>query len=530
MKHWLENKSRQLSEYLRSTDKQLLIFLLLFMNVSLFVKLIGLIFIFVSRRQFSFGFRQGRLPLFYPAMMALAALEYLFYAHRGFNYAFLVLLIITFWGTSFLATHQLRISAEKENAGGARKAIVSFFVLNALVSMIQIALIMIEIRSVNPYTYTGMNFKYYDSTGDHIRGITGDISTVNMVINTFGLFYFMYEGSFLLCALCCLIALSTTSNLGNTILIVFLLAVVFLDPSRLRKSAALCCISFLVLFISRISPSNLKYVNSMAQVILHLKKKPLEKKYEEGNPADRAIIAYIRLKYHSAKSSSYEEDEKVKKLLAEKEIKDQELEHAEDTIYMRKDNQKRDYFSILYNRYYGDTANPDPLFKKKMPGKALAFAETWKYLTSHPAKFIAGAGPGNFSSKLAFKSSNIGVAGKYFPSIAYVAPEFRDGHFKIALRYLTRPISEHSVVNFPNSILNQLAGEYGLTGLVLFMVLYFYFFLKRFRSLTYGRILLPMCCAFLLTDYWFESLSMLVVFELLMYLDMNRHFPEAGKN
>lgn len=47
------------------------------------------------------------------------------------------------------------------------------------------------------------------------------------------------------------------------------------------------------------------------------------------------------------------------------------------------------------------------------------------------------------------------------------------------------------MLNFPNSVLNQLIGEYGLIGFLLFIIFYLFYFLKRYKELSYGLILLP---------------------------------------
>ncbi|RYI98479.1 MAG: hypothetical protein EON47_19500, partial [Acetobacteraceae bacterium] len=54
---------------LRSIDPLLLLFLILLLNVKLLVKAAAIVLVYLLRPQFRFGFRAGRLPLFYPAVM-----------------------------------------------------------------------------------------------------------------------------------------------------------------------------------------------------------------------------------------------------------------------------------------------------------------------------------------------------------------------------------------------------------------------------------------------------------------------------
>ena len=74
----------------------------------------------------------------------------------------------------------------------------------------------------------------------------------------------------------------------------------------------------------------------------------------------------------------------------------------------------------------------------------------------------------------------------------------------------------------PNSVFNQLLGEYGVIGLGIFVVFYLLYTLKYWFKLSYGKILIPMCLMFLMTDYWFEAFSITVVFELLMSIEVHR--------
>jgi len=63
-------------------------------------------------------------------------------------------------------------------------------------------------------------------------------------------------------------------------------------------------------------------------------------------------------------------------------------------------------------------------------------------------------------------------------------------------------------------------GEYGLAGVCVFLFFYLANFTRSWKKLTYGLpVLLIMLGAFV-SDYWFEQLSVVVLFELLMFVDM----------
>ena len=62
--------------------------------------------------------------------------------------------------------------------------------------------------------------------------------------------------------------------------------------------------------------------------------------------------------------------------------------------------------------------------------------------------------------------------------------------------------------------------EYGLAGLLFFIIFYISFFLKPVRKLTYGLPILVVMLAVFGIDYWYEQLSIVILFELLMLLNI----------
>jgi hypothetical protein len=171
-----------------------------------------------------------------------------------------------------------------------------------------------------------------------------------------------------------------------------------------------------------------------------------------------------------------------------------------------------------------DTSLP-PLHLTEKYGKLQAFKETKHYLLSSPKTFTFGSGIGGFSSFLATRMS--GVDGEeasrlfhYLPT--YASPEFSQNHYLIYKTVYGLPKAFHSVKHFPNSFLNQLAGEYGLAGILLFLFTYVLFFIRHYRRLSYGKYLLFLLGGFLFFDYLFEYLSVVTVFELLMLCDIKQ--------
>ena len=73
----------------KSTDLLLLVFLILIINVSLTIKLIGVIFIYFMRPDFKFGFKNKRMPFFYLTMICLMLIQFILNYTTNLNYIIL---------------------------------------------------------------------------------------------------------------------------------------------------------------------------------------------------------------------------------------------------------------------------------------------------------------------------------------------------------------------------------------------------------------------------------------------------------
>lgn len=538
--HNMSSYTRHISSSLRTflkdkyaqTDIVLLLFLLLFLNISLVVKLVALAGIYVLRFNFKFGvsfIKPGRIPAFYLSMLALVAVQLLFNFQRGGHYIVLATTVMAFWAASLLAIHQLQLSIEKSGIEKTENALACFFVANAAMSLLNILLIMLETRSINPYMYEGLSYKYHVSTGDYIKGIMFDTSTANMFINALGVFYFLYKKHYLLSFVCMLVALLTTSNLGNLILCVFLLYVLVVDPSRLHKTIMLCYIGALVIFSVKISPANLVYFkgkmkntfghDTMAKASPQLAGNKTKEHSKEELMEHYAKI--LRSRYYDSSQAAAEERnaELSRRIIASS----RENNRLTDKAFMENQQATQAHINAFAKAYYGDSVYIEELaHHQKWPGKLVSYVETFHFAGQGFRHALIGAGAGNFSSKLAFKASNIGVYGKYPSRFTYIGDEFRDNHLKLFVHYFTQPVSEHSVLNTPNSVLNQLLGEYGLIGILLFVLHYLWFFVKHYKHLSYGKIILPMCLCFLCIDYWFEHFTLIIIFETMMLIELYR--------
>lgn len=519
--------------YLKSTDLIFLVFLLLVLNVSIIVKLSGIAFLYIFRFNFKFGFRNGRLPWFYLSIICLALLQFLInYEYWSTGYAFLSLICIIFWSLSLLINHQLKFAIERSGVEKIDKALTLFFILNAAISFLNILRIIFEIKVLNPYTYEGMNLKYHVSTGDWIMGITMDFSLTNSFISILGLIYFLYNQKYILSGICLAVVLLATSNASIILLIIAFFFIILFDRNRLNKSIVICFIGAIVVFFAKISPQNTTYsVRTLGAV--SDQKNTASGSTKQADSVIQAKKTYREnlLKYVSSKNKHINDDrkaipnrEKENKIIAAmeeiKSIEKRESKKINDQVKETR-NEKQEKLQVKVINLYQDTVlQIGNALTRKYPGKLISFIETKDYVLSNVRTFLLGSGAGLFSSKVAFKASNIGDFGKYPTKFSFISDNFKNNHLKIYCYYFLQSLDKHSITNTPFSVFNQITGEYGLLGLLLFLMFYVWFFLKRYKQLSYGKIILPLTLVFLFTDYWFENLSIVIIFELMIFLDI----------
>ncbi|MGE5106260.1 MAG: hypothetical protein ACM3H8_01855 [Sphingobacteriales bacterium] len=180
------------------------------------------------------------------------------------------------------------------------------------------------------------------------------------------------------------------------------------------------------------------------------------------------------------------------------------------------------YFSFLLispeNVNY-TTNNIKSVLSRNPPRKFTSFKQTYSYATSNVINFMIGAGPGNFSSRAAFVFGGEYVS--WLPiTMVYRSEAFEHNHFQLWNKEILSHPYQDGTANQPFSIYNQLLGEYGIVGLLVFIFLYIGYYLKKYSSFTYGRYLLVFILLIALMDYWFEYISIMILFEVLMFLQI----------
>jgi len=533
-------------------DWRLLLFLMLFLNVKMAIKVpaIALIYLLQFDFKFGFSFKNSRLPLFYLLAIGIALLNWII-SRNYFNINYDIVLItgISFWVLCILAMHQVKLFVEKNDTETIHRTIVIFFIINAALSFLNIAAIIWETGYFNPYTYQGQFQKYFISTGDYIRGLTFDTSTTNAILNAFGCIYFLTKKNAGMLLLCMAVMLLTASNFTNMILLLCFAILFIFKSTRDQKSLIAICIMLLVVFMVKVSPQNYIYTHEVVKNTLHLNvihkkvlvpQKPiipvtqmpdnlLNVSQHKQKIAQHTIDStYLTHHWSEAKKVIKPDPTKTQSgriILPQPDINSRPYQHIADT-----DDYQRRLLTFIGTHRSNLPISSQENYKPGLPGKATSSLQTWHFLAGHPLKLVVGDGIGNFSSKLAFRVSGLGFAGGYPHKYIYLDPDFLSNHLDVYLNYFSKNTSQHSLSNSPDSVYDQLLAEYGLLGLIAFFVWYIWYFLKHYKILTYGLPILLIAMAVMFIAYWFEQLSILVFFELLLLLDIKENSPKTQLN
>ncbi|HEX6332911.1 MAG TPA: hypothetical protein VFZ78_01725 [Flavisolibacter sp.] len=530
---------RSLQSFLSRADWKLLLFLVMFLNVKLAVKFAALVLIFLLQRDWRSGLSSLRSGpgIFYMSMAGIALLDmFIFRNYLDTRFTVATGVGMVFWFTSLAAFFQLTIFTRKLSPAAISHTFLVFFILNSLVSFGQLFLIMIETGTLNPYQYQGDFQKYFINTGDHIKGVTFDTSTTNAAINAFGIVYFFFKRNYNLVFLCMCTLLLTASNLVNILLFPVLVALFIFHAGRNQKSILVASLLLMVVFLGKVSPQNTKYLQENVERFLGVTKKPapgpgilsLRDTPDSllGRQQRMQKIALLRLdsmhvtQLPAAKTTPLILSmETSKPLLPMDDIHSPPFQQKDDTT------SERERIWMFMNQHH-----ISPEADVTVPGKLLAFRQTAVFLREMPKHLLTGTGTGNFSSKLAFRATGFSISGGYPASLSFVHPYFLENHLSLYLNYFGSRERHHSVVHNPFSVYDQVVAEYGLAGLCALLFLYLGFYARRFAALSYGKYIVFLLAAFFLFDYWFEQLSIVVLFELMILLNLKETQADAGSH
>jgi hypothetical protein len=175
-------------------------------------------------------------------------------------------------------------------------------------------------------------------------------------------------------------------------------------------------------------------------------------------------------------------------------------------------------FSPENAKYVDRILNKKIKSKTDPPRKLVSLEQTLDSWTQDPEHFIFGSGGGKFSSRTAFITAGEYVG--WFPqSLVYISEDFKENHFPLWNKKILSIPYKDGTSNQPFSFYNKILGEYGFLGLILFVV-YLITPIKHYKKLSYGRLLFILIFPFFLLDYWFEYFSVIIFFELFLYLNI----------
>lgn len=525
-------------------DWRLLLFLLLFLNVKLAVKIPAIVIIYLLQFDFKFGFRlkNSRLPLFYLLAIAIPFISLIINkSYTSPNYLLVLLTGLGFWLLCILAVHQVKLSVERNEPEVIHRTILIFLLLNALVSFLNLGIIIWQTHEINPYTYQGQYQKYFIGTGDYIKGLTFDTSTTNAILNAFGVIYFLARKNSGMVLVCMAALLLASSNFGNLVLLAVLALLFVFNSTRGQKSVIIICLAFLVVFMAKISPQNDKYVNETFSIILHKEKNekvktgpviPITQQPDSTLTPDEKKEKIAQLYLDSIKLILAHQQHPPKYL-----PKEPELVTENGRILLPKEPihsatyqslkvtppEQRPLVNFINTHKTNLPISGQLHYNSSLPGKAVGALQTLSFLKEHPVKILAGAGMGNFSSKLAFRATGLGMSGGYPAKYVYINPDFERNHLDLYLNFFSKQSGYHSLVHTPFSVYDQLLAEYGVLGLLAFVIFYLGYFAKHYKTLTYGLPILLFTGCILFADYWFEQLSIIIFFELLLFLNIKEN-------
>jgi hypothetical protein len=522
-----------------SIDWKLLLFLILFLNIKMPAKIIAVVFIYALQFNFKFGFKlkNSRLPLFYLLIIPIAFAGLIINSnYLNHNYALVFLTGIGCWLLSLLAIHQIKLAVEKTETETINKTIIAFFIINAVVSAANLVFIMWKTQSIDPYTFRGMYQTYFINTGDNIKGLTFDISSTNAVLSALGMIYFLVKNNPVMLLVCAVTLFLTYSNLITLMLLLVLLLAFVFKSSGNQKSMIVICLGIYLVFMLKVSPQNTSYTTEAIQNTFHKAKpqpdydtslivKPLIKKPDNLlTPEEKrrriainyldSVAAITKQKQTSGlNQSALTTGQYRPNIVSNKRTEQDYLSKA-----IEPDRQKMLDFINTHPASLPLSVHQDPF--KALPGKITGAIQTLTFLYHHPLATIAGLGIGNFSSKIAYRATGLSIRGRYPENYTYINKNFLTNHLDLYMSFFSKRVGFRSVKNNPFSVYDQLLSEYGLTGLFALIIFYFGFFAKQYKVLTYGLPMILLMISVFFIDYWFEQLSVIVMFELMIFLNI----------
>ncbi len=473
-------------------DWPLLLLLTVVANQGIiWLKFAALLVVFMLRPQLKGLFKRGRLSPFIPLLLAAGAANF-FLLVRDFSAPSMAAFGVSaaFWGAAFLGAHQVRLSVERmpqKNLPTLRL----FVLLNVAVSLAQLGHAAWVNGVWNPYK--DLPFPYGMSTGDLLAGVFWEGGYHNAFVNSLLAIFFLFRRDWFYTGLCLLLLLLIFGNalLISMVLVLLLIAFfglrcllpVHLKPTKWRlfpspKIAAVALAFALCLLgmLAWVSPENVQYITD------NITQK--EKNVQATTPTQTRGLFHQVEQFHFDK-------------------------------YLHNGACLPDTADFRHR------LSTTRLAVKSRNGKKLSLLETMAYLQSGAGPLLMGAGPARFSSLTAARMSGLDSS-RLFTRVLppFATCLYQENHRLIHQVRISGDEAWLSTTNWPNSFYNQLLGEYGLVGLLLFMVFYVWRYARHLRRLSYGFWASALMIPIALLTYLVEPLCVLFFYELIMEKDL----------
>jgi hypothetical protein len=391
------------------------------------------------------------VPPFYPIIICFCLVQYLFIGDFTKEYLLFFSIGLSYWLFSALAFALILFRVKSSNTERNHCTLSSFFWLNMCVTLFQLLLTMIHSGSLNPFALWD-NPEYGNSTGDHLKGIFLAPCYINFMANSFFALYFFTKRKLFYSVIAVVILCLTSSNFAIIFFLPVYLIVTGFSRIPKAKTALFASLVFVGLFYGFISRANFYYM----------------------------MESIFKIEHHYDQENIGKVDSTV------------------STNNVVSKNEDIEYF-------------------KDQKGKIIAVNQTVDFVTKDWRHFLFGSGLGNFSSLLAKRQSDIQIEKKsrLFQKLPLrVAPSYRDNHYTIEKHLFNMSSDWHSIQQLPSSFFNQIVGEYGIIGTIAFLFFYIGYILKKTK---FNVAFFPIACLmgyYLLFDYLFEYLSIVILFEL----------------
>lgn len=477
-------------------DIPFLLFLLTVSSNKIYLKVIALILIYVLKPRFNLVFNRN-LTWFYPGLIILGILQFLLFGGDYSGTHFLVLLTGCFyWFLCYAFFYQSWMFA-KENSDQKIGLTLKIFVLvNFVLCIWNYFAVSIKAGTILPFLqYEG---DYGASTGDYICGLFGAPSYLNAIASCMFALYYVKRGETAWFLITAFSAFLSFANIFNIIFVfVLLVYLLFVEGSRRRLLAASGIVLCFLMYVT-ISPDNYNYLKKTVGLSVNNEREIMPQVIMKRQ-GDTARIGPTTVKYRNDSAAA-----------------DQRIEMIDR--------------ALLFNDDFEGYKTYDTVDITKDPGKKIAVLQTLGFFRDKPLMLVAGAGIGNFSSRLAFQYSGRDSSRLFMKLPKYAHGYYFKNHLLIYDSMRQLPLEYHSIKHFPNNFFSQLLGEYGLAGIALFFVFYLRYFYRNVADKRFFFMLLMFTSACLMLDYFYEFFNVMIIFELLLLIDSRTGEKFANKS